>query len=283
LIGPVTTGGTGVVVITGGLLPGRLPGLIGPVAGGVGVDVGVPVRIGGTLAPPGLLAIGPVVCGIGVGTPERIGGTPPGLLAELLDVVAGGVDVGSEVVGVAVMTGGTLPPPGLLLELLDAVADVLWVDVGSVVVDVVAVMTGGSLPPELLVEVATDPVACEAGVAVAAIGGCLPPGGGWNGTVALPPPPGLLPSDSVTCLPPCLTLPVTACACSLPWVAACVCLCGPPVLTARVWASAGALCSTVVSTAAPSAQAADVVKSLRSFIDVLLSVRVAAPFAATEP
>jgi hypothetical protein len=45
--------------------------------------------------------------------PERIGGTlpPPELLAELLDVVAGGVDVGSVVVvGVAVMTGGSLPP-----------------------------------------------------------------------------------------------------------------------------------------------------------------------------
>jgi hypothetical protein len=108
LIGPVTTGGTdvGVVVITGGLLPGKLPGLIG-------VDVGVPERIGGTLAPPELLAIGPVDCGIEVGVPERIGGTlaPPGLLLELLDVVAGGVDVGSVVVvGVAVMTGGSLPP-----------------------------------------------------------------------------------------------------------------------------------------------------------------------------
>jgi len=112
LIGPVTTGGTDVEVITGGLLPGKLPGLIGP------VGVGVPERIGGTLAPPGLLAIGPVAGGIGVGVPERI--------------------------------GGTLLPPGLLLEVLDALVDVLWVDVGSVVVGVA--MTGGSLPPPGLVE-----------------------------------------------------------------------------------------------------------------------------------
>jgi hypothetical protein len=57
----------------------------------------------------------------------------------------------------------------------------------------------------------------------------------------------------------------------------------PPVLTARDWASAGVLCSAVVtSRAAPSANAADGVRSLKFVIDMLLSVPVAAPFAATE-
>jgi hypothetical protein len=64
------------------------------------------------------------------------------LLAELLDVVAGGVDVGSVVVvGVAVMIGGTLPPPELLF-----VVAIGPVEDGTAAG--VAVITGGSFPPD---------------------------------------------------------------------------------------------------------------------------------------
>jgi hypothetical protein len=189
----------------------------------------------------------------------------------------------------------------LLLELLDAVVDVLCVDVGSVVVVGVAVMIGGSLPPPLLLElVAFVPPVWEL---VAA----MPPAWDWIGVGIKPPPPttpglpppllllelvALVPPDcelmaeaeaavvavgtgfaAVTgeagsgCFPGCLVSPCGFFSAGFSWA----CGCFSARFISR--ASTAVLCSAVVARmAAPSAQAADVVKSLRSFIDVLLGV-----------
>ena len=199
--------------------------------------------------------IGPVTGGIGTGVALMTGGSlpPPALLAEL-DVVAGGN-------GVAVaVTGGSLPPP---------------------------VMTGGNLPPPallLLEEVATEPVTdgIEVGVAVM-IGGCLMPlelvaevevarGPGLLAEVAIGP------VGNEACVVTEGCWPELSGCFSAGLFSQCGCFTAG-FMTRAVWpvafsrASAGVLCSAVVtSMVAPSAQAADVVKSLRSFIDMFLSV-----------
>jgi hypothetical protein len=183
---------------------------------------------------------------------------PPALLLEL-DVVVDGIAAGVAVtVGSftpPVMTGGSLPPPALLLE-LDAVAGGIAAGVAVTVGSLTPpVTTGGSLPPPaLLLELVAF----------------VPPD--WE----------LMAEAEVAIVPVGIGFAVTGELGSGFFSAGFRLPCGFFVagfMTRAVWplvfsrASAGVLCSAVVtSMAAPSAQAADVVKSLRSFIDMLLSV-----------
>ena len=185
--------------------------------------------------------------GVDVGVATMTGGlTPPGKLLAMIGPVAGGIEV-----GVAVMTGGSLPPPALLLLLEEVATEPVTdgIEVG------VAAMIGGCLMPlelvaevevargpGLLAEVAIGPVGNEACVGFATTGevgsGC------FSGRFASPR--GCFTAGFMT---------------RAVW----------PVAFSR--ASAGVLCSAVVaSMAAPSANATDGVRILKSVIVMLLSV-----------
>jgi hypothetical protein len=219
-------------------------------------------------------------------------------LLGLIGPVTGGIGT-----GVAVMTGGSLPPPALLLE-LDVVA-------GGNGIGVAVAVTGGSLPPDwgwsgmvpawpLLELVAFMPPDWELAF--------IPPDWDWIGlginsppptTLGLPPPLPLL--ELVAFVPPDWELVAEAEVAIGPvGIRACVgfattgevgsgCFSGrfasprgcftAGFMTRAVWplafsrASAGVLCSAVVaSMAAPSANATDGVRILKSVIVMLLSV-----------
>ena len=225
--------------------------MIGPVTGGIGTGIGVPVMTGGCLPPPGKLLV--MIGGIGVEVPVMTGGCLPPVGVNGMDDDPTGVKLPPPDCVVLLELVAFMPPPELAAFMppdgVNGMDDPTGIKPPPpdcvVLLELVAFMP----PPELVAFL--SPVGVN----------------GMDDPTGIKPPLGcLVPLEG------CLPLGLRAL--SALW---------PPVLTARDWASAGVLCSAVVtSRAAPSANAADGVRSLKFVIDMLLSVPVAAPFAATQ-